>query len=215
MTSPVEQHELFAAGDTLPDDLAFERRLLARGIRRIAGTDEAGRGCLAGPVVAAAVILHPEQRIEGVTDSKALSAERRVVLAEQIRSEALAWSVATCSPEEIDRLNILWAAMEAMRRAVAALDPAAEYVLIDGNTDIPRLGLPARTLVKGDSRSHSVAAASILAKTHRDALMLELHAAHPGFGWDSNMGYPTESHYQGLALHGPTEHHRRSFRLVK
>ncbi|MDA0379516.1 MAG: ribonuclease HII [Bacteroidetes bacterium] len=214
MTTP-PQHELFAPGDTLPDDLAFERRLLARGVRRIAGTDEAGRGCLAGPVVAAAVILHPGQRIEGVTDSKAIPAERRAVLAEQIRSQALAWSVATCSPEEIDRLNILWAAMEAMRRAVTTLQPSADYVLIDGSTDIPRLGLPARTLVKGDSRSHSVAAASILAKTHRDALMLALHVEHPGFGWDSNMGYPTESHYQGLAVHGPTIHHRRSFRLSK
>ena len=215
MTAPDAQRELFAAGDTLPDDLAFERRLLAKGIQRIAGTDEAGRGCLAGPVVAAAVILHPDQRIDGVTDSKALPADRRATLAEQIRSEAWAWSVAACSPEEIDRLNILWAAMEAMRRAVAALEPAAEYVLIDGNTEIPRLGVPAKTLVKGDSRSHSVAAASILAKTHRDALMLQLHEKHPGFGWNSNMGYPTESHYQGLATHGPTPHHRRSFRLAK
>ncbi|MDE2997392.1 MAG: ribonuclease HII [Bacteroidota bacterium] len=193
--------------------MAFERRLRDQGYGHIAGTDEAGRGCLAGPVVAAAVILHPGQRIDGVTDSKALSAGRRAELAEQIRTEALACAVASCSPAEIDQMNILWAAMEAMRRAVHALVPTADYVLVDGNTDIPRLDLPAKALVKGDSRSHSVAAASILAKTHRDTLMLDLHERHPHFGWNTNMGYPTEAHYAGLKTQGPTPHHRQSFRL--
>ena len=215
MNQPTPQQELFQPGDTVPDDLAFERRLWEKGLRYVAGTDEAGRGCLAGPVVAAAVILHPGQRFDGVTDSKALSADKRTTLAEIIRNEALACAVASCSPGEIDRLNILWAAMEAMRRAVTDLDTTPDYVLVDGNTDIPRLGIPAKTLVKGDSRSHSVAAASILAKTHRDALMQNLHTQHPHFGWNTNMGYPTETHYRGLAVYGPTPHHRLSFRLTR
>jgi len=207
------QQDLF--GLTGTGDLAFESSYWDKGIQFVAGTDEAGRGCLAGPVVAAAVILHPGSHIEGVTDSKALSATARAAFAEQIRNEALAWSVAECSPAEIDRLNILWAAMEAMRRAVAGLTVTPERVLIDGNTDIPRLGIPSRTIIKGDARSHSIAAASILAKTHRDDVMQKLHVQHPGFGWDSNMGYPTAAHYEGLSKHGPTAHHRQSFNLKR
>lgn len=213
MTTPIHQPDLF--GSTETGDLAFERSLWERGIQHVAGTDEAGRGCLAGPVVAAAVILHRDSRIDDVADSKTLSAPSRVRLAAQIREEAIAWSVAECSPAEIDSMNILWAAMEAMRRAVAGLDLAADFVLIDGNTDIPGLDVPSRTIIKGDSRSHSIAAASILAKTHRDAVMRKLHVQHPGFGWDSNMGYPTVAHYEGLASHGPTPHHRRSFNLQR
>lgn len=213
MDARAQQADLF--GPSEDGDLAFESSLWAKGIQVIAGTDEAGRGCLAGPVVAAAVILRPESRIEGVTDSKALSASARNRLAQQIREEALAWSVAECSPTEIDDMNILWAAMEAMRRAVHTLDPMPAHVLIDGNTAIPGLEVPSRTIIKGDSRSHSIAAASILAKTHRDAVMQTLHEKHPGFGWNSNMGYPTVAHYEGLAQHGPTPYHRRSFNLQR
>lgn len=213
MTTSLHQTDLFGSAET--GDLAFEKSLWERGTMRIAGTDEAGRGCLAGPVVAAAVILHPDSRIDDVADSKTLSAPSRSRLAEQIRDNVLAWSVAECSPAEIDSMNILWAAMEAMRRAVASLSIAAEYVLIDGNTEIPGLDVPSRTIIKGDSRSHSVAAASILAKTHRDTIMQKLHVQHPGFAWDSNKGYPTVAHYKGLATHGPTAHHRRSFSLER
>ena len=213
MNPSLDQPDLF--GPTEAGDLAFEASLWERGVRHIAGTDEAGRGCLAGPVVAGAVILHPDSRIEGVADSKTLSAPSRVRLADQIREEAVAWSVAECTPAEIDNMNILWAAMEAMRRSVSALKTPAEFVLIDGNTEIPGLGVPARTIIKRDSRSHSIAAASILAKTHRDAGMQKLHVQHPGFSWDSNMGYPTAAHYKGLATHGPTVHHRRSFNLKR
>lgn len=204
---------LFA--DEIEDDLVFERRLASRGVEYIAGVDEAGRGCLAGPVVAAAVVLHPGQRIDGVTDSKVLSAEKRTDLAEQIRNDVQYWAVAACSPSEIDELNILWAAMEAMRRSVEELERSPDHVLIDGNTLIPRLNRDATPIVKGDSRSHSIAAASILAKTHRDAIMMSLHAQHPQYGWDTNMGYPTAAHYAGLARHGVTEHHRKSFRLSR
>ena len=213
MKEVAAQQDLFST--TEAGDLAFESSCWEKGILNVAGTDEAGRGCLAGPVVAAAVILHQGSRIEGVTDSKALSAAARSSFADRIRSEAVAWSVAECSPEEIDRMNILWAAMEAMRRAVAQLSVPPAYVLIDGNTDIPGLGIPSRTIIKGDARSHSIAAASILAKTHRDALMQRLHVHHPGFGWDSNAGYPTVAHYEGLAKYGPTPHHRQSFNLQR
>lgn len=213
MSTHLYQPDLFGQAQT--GDLAFEKSLWERGTMHVAGTDEAGRGCLAGPVVAAAVILHPDSRIDDVADSKTLSAPSRSRLADQIRDNVVAWSVAECSPDEIDSMNILWAAMEAMRRAVSSLATTAEFVLIDGNTDIPGLDIPSRTIIKGDSRSHSVAAASILAKTHRDAIMQKLHVQHPGFGWDSNKGYPTVAHYKGLATLGPTAYHRRSFSLER
>lgn len=195
--------------------LDHEERLRAAGFARIAGVDEAGRGCLAGPVVAAAVVLPPAHRIDGLNDSKALSAERRAALAEAIRREAVAVGVGTCSPREIDELNILWAAMEAMRRAADACAPAADFLLVDGNRAFPKPAWPLETLVKGDARSQSIAAASIIAKTERDARMRRLHAAHPHYGWDTNVGYPTKAHYAALAQHGPTPHHRRSFRLTR
>ena len=207
------QPDLF--GTATAGDLAFESSYWEQGIDLVAGTDEAGRGCLAGPVVAAAVILKPGYRIEGVSDSKTLSAAARESFALQIRAEALAWHVAECSPTEIDDLNILWASMEAMRRAVEGLHPQPFRVLIDGNTEIPGLNVPSRTIIKGDSRSHSIAAASILAKTHRDAIMRTLHGTHSGYGWDTNMGYPTVAHYEGLAIHGPSPYHRRSFNLKR
>ncbi len=195
-------------------DLAFERKLWASGLIHVAGVDEAGRGCLAGPVVAAAVILPQEVRIEGVTDSKLLREARRTDLASIIKETALAWSVASCSASEIDELNILWAAMEAMRRAVEGLEVAAEHVLIDGSTSIPHLEVSSEAIIKGDSRSHTIAAASILAKTHRDALMKELHVEFPVYAWITNVGYPTNAHYEALRKHGVTDHHRRTFRLL-
>ena len=213
--SESQQHNLFVDEVIDESDLAFERRLWSAGKMVVAGVDEAGRGCLAGPVVAAAVVLPREFRIEGVTDSKTLSEKVREELAAEIMESADAWCVASCSPVEIDQLNILWASMEAMRRAVTGLDTDVEHVLIDGNTMIPRLEIEAQPLVKGDSLSHTIAAASILAKTHRDALMHELHAQHPEYGWKTNVGYPTVAHYTALRKHGPTAHHRKSFKLLK
>ncbi len=195
--------------------LEHEDRLRAAGFVRVAGVDEAGRGCLAGPVVAAAVILPPGHAIAGLNDSKVLSAAERTALAEAIRQEAVAVGVGRCSPKEIDRLNILWAAMEAMRRAAEACAPAPDFLLIDGNRAFPKPRWPLETLVGGDARSHSIAAASVIAKTTRDALMRRLHAEHPHYAWDTNVGYPTRAHYAALAEHGPTPHHRRSFRLAQ
>lgn len=194
--------------------LDCERRLWSAGRARVAGLDEAGRGCLAGPVVAAAVILPPDAALPAVRDSKKLSAAERRAARAEVEAQALAIGVGQCSPAEIDELNILWAAMEAMRRAVldCALEP--EYLLVDGNRCFPDSPWPYETLVGGDDRSLSIAAASVIAKTTRDALMRDLHAAHPPFGWDTNVGYPTKAHYAALAEHGPTEHHRRSFRLA-
>ena len=215
MTPETQETQVDLFSNVLRDtsDLAFERKLWTEGVAHVAGVDEAGRGCLAGPVVAGAVILPQEVRIEGVTDSKLLREERRTELASLIKEKALAWSVASCSAAEIDEMNILWAAMEAMRRAVEGLNVAAEYVLIDGNTSIPKLGVWSEAIIKGDSRSHTIAAASILAKTHRDALMKELHVEHPAYGWITNVGYPTTAHYDALRNHGVTNHHRRTFRL--
>lgn len=197
----------------VPFELRMETQLAARGLNRIAGVDEAGRGCLAGPVVAAAVILPTGVFIEGVRDSKTVTRDERERLADAIRKQATCWSVAACTPQEIDRLNILWASMEAMRRALTALSQCPDYVLLDGNTLIPNAPWPCRPVVRGDARCHSIAAASILAKTHRDALLLALHTHHPQYGWHTNVGYPTPEHYRALQVHGPTNHHRRSFRL--
>ncbi|MEQ9104035.1 MAG: ribonuclease HII [Rhodothermales bacterium] len=191
----------------------MEAWLRERGHTHIAGTDEAGRGCLAGPVVAAAVILPEHHPLDGLADSKTLSAARREDLAPRIREHALAWAVADCTPEEIDERNILWASMEAMRRALERLRIPPDYVLIDGNTMIPSCRWPARPVIKGDARCASISAASILAKTHRDALMKDLHSSWPAYGWDANVGYPTAAHYDALRRHGPTPLHRQSFRL--
>jgi ribonuclease HII len=198
----------------MPPTLETEQLLWNRGFRRLAGVDEAGRGCLAGPVVAAAVIFPPGVTVDGVRDSKKLSPARREAVLAEIRAKAAAIGVGLCSPEEIDRLNILWAAMEAMRRAVEALAPAPDFLLIDGDRCFPDPPLPFRTLVRGDQRSHTIAAASIVAKTTRDHFMRDLHEAHPAYGWDRNVGYPTREHYAALAEHGPTPYHRRSFRLT-
>ena len=177
------------------------------------GVDEAGRGPLAGPVVAAAVILDPENPIVGLNDSKKLSAKRRVALAIEIRAKALAWAVAEASVEEIDRINILQASLLAMRRAVDLLAIQPTHALIDGNC-CPVLSCPAEAIIGGDGQVESIAAASILAKTVRDAGMLQLHAAYPMYGFDRHMGYPTAVHLAALQEHGVSPVHRRSYAPV-
>ncbi len=194
--------------------LRIERRLWSSGHEYVAGVDEAGRGCLAGPVVAAAVVFSPGQRLRGITDSKLLTPERRETLAVRIRVRAIAVGVGQCTPEEIDRLNILWASMEAMRRALERLEPAPTYVLIDGNHVIPDAAWPVESVVGGDLKSQSIAAASIIAKVERDRLMREYGARYPVYDWESNVGYPTRAHYEALSEHGATPLHRKSFNLT-
>ncbi len=178
-----------------------------------AGCDEAGRGCLAGPVVAAAVILPARVRIPGLDDSKKLTPERRDELRPLIQEKAIAWAVAMVGPEEIDVLNILRASFIAMHRALDALQQRPEHLLIDGNRFITYADIPHTCLIKGDGRFRSIAAASILAKTHRDELMVRLHNEHPDYGWAVNKGYPTVDHRDALDRIGPCVHHRKSFRL--
>ncbi len=180
---------------------------------RQAGVDEAGRGPLAGPVVAAAVILDPERPIDGLADSKVLSPTRREILADLIRERAMAIGVGVAEPELIDRVNILQATMMAMRWAVEALDPAAEAAIIDGNR-LPDLLIPARYLIGGDGLEPAISAASIIAKTHRDAIMVELDERHPGYDFARHKGYPTKAHLEVLERLGPCPAHRQSFRPV-
>jgi ribonuclease HII len=179
----------------------------------IAGVDEAGRGPLAGPVYAAAVILDPGRPIAGLRDSKVLSAGQRERLAVEIRACSLAWAVAAADVAEIDALNILQATLVAMRRAVEALVPAPTQALIDG-IHVPRLSCPARAIVKGDRDVAAISAASILAKTARDALLAELHVLYPIYGFAQNKGYGTPEHLAALERHGPCPAHRRSFAPV-
>jgi len=180
----------------------------------VAGVDEVGRGPLIGNVVAAAVILDPARPIQGLTDSKKLSAARRERLDAEIREKALAWAIADASPAEIDELNILHASMLAMRRAVLALDPQPGYALIDGNR-CPELPCPAEPVVKGDLLVAAISAASILAKVHRDREMVALHERFPQYGFDSHKGYPTQAHLEALSRHGVLPDHRRSFAPVR
>lgn len=194
--------------------LKYERMLWGSGYRHVAGVDEAGRGCLAGPVVAAAVVFPPEVRIRGVKDSKMLTLEEREKLRTKIERKALAIGVGMASPEEIDRLNILWASMRAMRRAVSDLDLRPQHLLIDGNRCFPDSPWPFWTVVAGDAKCHAIAAASIIAKTTRDRLMQEKHEEHPAYHWITNVGYPTPEHYRALRHLGPTPLHRRTFRGV-
>ena len=179
----------------------------------VCGIDEAGRGPLAGPVVAAAVILDPSRPIDGLNDSKKLSEKKRAALAVEIREKALAWCVAEASVEEIDTLNILHATMLAMTRAVAGLQVSPERAMVDGNR-CPKLAIPAEAVVKGDGKIASIAAASILAKTVRDTGMLELHRTYPHYGFDRHMGYPTAAHFAALEAHGASPVHRKSFAPV-
>jgi len=180
-----------------------------------AGTDEAGRGCLAGPVVAAAVILPPDFHHPLLNDSKQVSKKHRVELRPVIENAAVSWQVAFCSPEEIDQINILNASILAMHRAIEGLTVTPKHILVDGNRFKPFGKIPHTTMVKGDSRYVSIAAASILAKTHRDELMEKLHIEYPEYGWDKNAGYPTEKHREAIAALGATLYHRKTFTLLK
>ena len=179
----------------------------------VAGVDEAGRGPLAGPVVAAAVVLDSRRPISGLADSKQLSAARREALAEQITQRARAWGLAVVSSSEIDRINILQATFLAMRRALEQLELDPVLVRIDGNR-APELPWPVQTVVGGDRLDRAISAASILAKVHRDSLMLELHQRWPQYGFDRHKGYPTPAHLAALAEHGPCPEHRQSYRPV-
>lgn len=179
----------------------------------VAGVDEAGRGPLAGPVVAAAVILRADDCPEGLDDSKALSAKRRATLEAEIKARALCWGLGVASVEEIDRINILWATMLAMTRAVEALGQEPHQVLVDGNR-LPKWRYRARAIVKGDALHPCISAASILAKQERDRMMRAAAIDHPHYGWDRNMGYGTAEHLAALRLYGPTPLHRRSFAPV-
>jgi len=181
---------------------------------RTCGSDEAGRGPLAGPVVAAAVILDVRRPIEGLRDSKQLTRMQRDRLAVTIQARSSAWAVAFATVEEIDRFNILNASLLAMQRAIEALDPEAEYALIDGN-QLPRLAIPATAIIDGDATHPAIAAASILAKTHRDALMRVLDHEFPGYGFARHVGYATAEHLQNLRRLGPCAVHRRSFLPVR
>lgn len=191
----------------------LEQALIAHGYPRVAGVDEVGRGPLAGPVVAAAVILNPQDIPEGLNDSKKLTARRRLALDADLRDRS-EYAIAEASVAEIDDLNILYASHLAMERAVAALKPAPDYLLIDGNLIPKGLTVPAQAVVKGDAKSVSIAAASILAKNWRDQLMVDLAQQHPGYGWETNAGYPSKQHREALQNLGVTPHHRRSFKPV-
>lgn len=179
-----------------------------------AGCDEAGRGCLAGPVVAAAVILPKKYRHKSLNDSKQLSREERFRIREDIIRDAEAWAVAEVSHEEIDEINILNASFKAMHLALDQLSIKPELLLIDGNRFIPYGDLPYECLVKGDGKFLSIAAASVLAKTYRDELMQKLALQYTGYGWETNVGYPTVEHRDGIKLLGMTPYHRKSFKLL-
>lgn len=180
----------------------------------VAGVDEAGRGPLAGPVVAAAVILDPRTPIEGLTDSKRLSAKRRAHLEREIHERSLCWAVARVEADEIDRINILQASLLAMRKAVLGLTQRPMRVLVDGNR-CPELEMPVQAIVKGDLTEAAISAASILAKETRDRIMGELDREYPGYGLAGHMGYPTKAHLAALEAHGPCPQHRRSFGPVR
>lgn len=179
-----------------------------------AGCDEAGRGCLAGPVVAAAVILPADYSHQVLNDSKKLSLKQRNSIKDQIKTDAIAWAVGVVSHTEIDEINILNASFLAMHRAVDQLKTRPELLLIDGNRFKAYKGVPHETIIKGDGKYYSIAAASVLAKTYRDELMTDLHQEFPQYGWQSNAGYPTKAHRQAIRDFGVTPHHRMSFKLL-
>ncbi|MEG0949670.1 MAG: ribonuclease HII [Bacteroidales bacterium] len=179
-----------------------------------AGCDEAGRGCLAGPVFAAAVILPEDFECELLNDSKKLTEKQRYALRPIIEEHAVSWAVGIVTEKEIDKINILQASFLAMHRAVAQLSQKPEHLLIDGNRFKPYEDIPHTTVVKGDGKMLSIAAASILAKTYRDDFMLKIHAQYPMYQWDKNKGYPSVAHRKAIEAHGPCEYHRMSFRLL-
>jgi ribonuclease HII len=177
----------------------------------VAGADEVGRGCLAGPVVAGAVVLHPDRHIAGVSDSKAVPAAEREALYDRILASAIGWAVAAAEPDEIDRINIHQASLRAMQRAILALDPLPDVVLVDAFR-VPDLPMAQRGVLHGDRRCAAIAAASIVAKVTRDRLMAELHGRDPRYGFDRHKGYATADHLDAVARFGYSEVHRRSFR---
>lgn len=185
-----------------------------QGYALIAGTDEVGRGCLAGPVVAAAVMLPREFSLPGLTDSKKLTHQQRKSLVPEIERQALSFSIASVSPREIDRTNILQASLKAMAMAVNGLDVRPEALLVDGNQPVP-VSIPQKTVIRGDSRSFSIAAASVIAKVFRDEFMKELHAKYPQYEFDRHKGYATAVHLEALRRHGPSPVHRKTFRRVR
>ncbi|MCL2415141.1 MAG: ribonuclease HII [Bacteroidales bacterium] len=180
-----------------------------------AGCDEAGRGCLAGPVFAAAVILPKNYQNKRLNDSKQLNKTQRDALRETIETDALAWAVASVGQEEIDQINILNASILAMHRAIEQLKIKPEFLLIDGNRFKSYKKIPHQTVVKGDGKYLSIAAASVLAKTYRDQYMSQIHNKFPNYGWLTNQGYPTKKHYDAIQKYGITPHHRKTFKLVK
>ena len=208
MTKAERQEKLKERLDVM---LTHERRLWESGRSYIAGVDEVGRGPLAGPVVAAAVILPRDFDVLGIDDSKKLSPKKREELFEVIKEKALAWAVGWVGPERIDEINILEATKEAMTQAVQGLSLQPDHVLIDGNFTVRALALPQTAIVKGDANSTSIAAASILAKVTRDRYMEEMDAVYPGYAFASNKGYGTKAHYDGLKAQGPTPIHRKTF----
>lgn len=194
-------------------NLKIEKTLWAEGYKHIMGLDEVGRGCLAGPVVAAGVILDPQKPISGITDSKQVKTHvERMALAGEIKEKALFWAIKECSHEEIDRHNILCASLMAMEKCVSQSGVEPDFLLVDGNKCFPTI-IPHRCVVKGDMLSASIGAASLLAKVYRDELMFGLHGLYPWYGWDTNVGYPTLAHYRGLSKHGISPVHRKSFNL--
>lgn len=202
-----------AADRRLAKLLARENELWASGVERIAGVDEAGVGPLAGPLVAAAVVFPKGFGLPGVNDSKQLAPERRASLAVAIRASAIAFAVAVVEPDEIDRINVYRATLAAMARAVDGLAITPQHILVDARR-IPGCDLPQEAIVKGDARCHAIAAASILAKTVRDALMVRYEDEYPGYGFASHKGYPTEVHREAIRRLGPCPIHRRSFTLL-
>ena len=179
------------------------------------GCDEAGRGCLSGPVFAAAVILPTNFKCDSLNDSKQLSEKTRNELRTIIENKAIAFAVAHCTPQEIDKINILWASVEAMHRAIAKLKATPQHILVDGNRFKPYKEIPHTCVVKGDSKFMSIAAASVLAKTHRDEHMKKLHNDYPQYDWDKNKGYPTRAHRKAIKEFGITPYHRKSFNLIQ
>ena len=196
-------------------DFDLERAARTQGYRLVAGVDEVGRGPLCGPVTAAACILDPARVPPGINDSKRLKEAERTALATQIKQSAIAWAIAHATVQEIDAINILQASHLAMKRALQALDPKMDFALVDGNRMPREMPVPGQTVVKGDAKSLSIAAASIVAKVERDQIMRDLAREHPEYGWETNMGYPTAQHLAALTRFGPTPHHRITFGPVR
>ncbi len=194
------------------DRVRYERMLWDEGFERVMGLDEVGRGCLSGPVVAAGVIFKPGTFVEDIRDSKTLELDERKALTKEIKELALFWTIQWCMPDEIDDLNILHASIKAMTKCAESEGANPDYLLVDGNRFSSGL-CPHKCLVGGDDRSMSIAAASIIAKVYRDEWMIDLHDEYPHYGWDTNVGYPTAQHFEGLEEHGATKYHRQSFNL--